>query len=628
MSDMIARGMAANAMSSGGGGGGGTTVDAYNKQETDSLLRGKANASDVYTITQTDDLLDDKVDKVEGKGLSTNDFTNEEKNKLSALENYDDSGITKSIEDLEENKANKNEVYSKEETDTKITAKVAEIVAGAPEEFNTLKEMSDWLTEHEDSAATMNTAILKNKEDIAVNTEAIEQIESDILSLQTNVSRHTSDITRVETSLQEQIDNLVIESSESGDVTAEVVQAKTNANGITYPTLKARLDSEFLNKTKVLSEQIKTSFNFDECVKSLVNASPLFSNGFVAENDCVIMGVETTEGVNKIDIHVAEGKYRETHKWRYHSDAFFITTSKTDEETTGSRMAYVSSYNLKVKKGDEVYIRFLSGTFKYSNDTENTYDALASIDAANVMTVKYFVGFNLILANESNVYDYLSDILNLKICTIGDSLTQGVDVYKHIITESYPFYLSRHLGSEVLNYGQMGRTSQTWWENYKDVYTFDTSIDVVLIMFGTNGGLTINTLDTDVEPYNSWEDYANTSVGCYCKLIEKIMGDTNNHAQIILMIPPYSTYSTSQETLVINSEATIRAIAKKYQLPVIDVLNESGMGKYNGGAFRPHDGCHFNAKGYHKLGTFIGSKLKSMLSTFSLSDVYDDETIK
>lgn len=78
MSDMIARGMAANAMSSGGGGGGGTTVDAYSKNETDNLLRGKVNASDVYTSQQTDDLLDDKVDKVSGKGLSTNDYTNED----------------------------------------------------------------------------------------------------------------------------------------------------------------------------------------------------------------------------------------------------------------------------------------------------------------------------------------------------------------------------------------------------------------------------------------------------------------------------------------------------------------------------------------------------------------------
>lgn len=87
MSDIIARGMAANAMSSGGGGGGGTTVDAYNKQETDSLLRGKANASDVYTTTQTDDLLDDKVNKVNGKGLSTNDYTNEDMSLVKTISN-------------------------------------------------------------------------------------------------------------------------------------------------------------------------------------------------------------------------------------------------------------------------------------------------------------------------------------------------------------------------------------------------------------------------------------------------------------------------------------------------------------------------------------------------------------
>jgi len=83
---------------------------------------------------------------------------------------------------------NKEQVYSKEQTDNVITAKVAEIVAGAPEEFNTLKEMSDWLTEHEDSAATMNTAILKNKADIAANTEAIEENKNDILSAENDIA--------------------------------------------------------------------------------------------------------------------------------------------------------------------------------------------------------------------------------------------------------------------------------------------------------------------------------------------------------------------------------------------------------------------------------------------------------
>jgi hypothetical protein len=52
--------------------------------------------------------------------------------------------------------------YTKTETDTKITEKVAEIVADAPEDFDTLKEMSDWISSHEDSAAAMNSAIQAN----------------------------------------------------------------------------------------------------------------------------------------------------------------------------------------------------------------------------------------------------------------------------------------------------------------------------------------------------------------------------------------------------------------------------------------------------------------------------------
>lgn len=43
--------------------------------------------SNYYTKTQADDLLDDKVDKVNGKGLSTEDYTTAEKNKLSSIEN-------------------------------------------------------------------------------------------------------------------------------------------------------------------------------------------------------------------------------------------------------------------------------------------------------------------------------------------------------------------------------------------------------------------------------------------------------------------------------------------------------------------------------------------------------------
>ena len=47
-----------------------------------------------------------------------------------------------------------------------ITTKIAEIVAEAPESFDTLKEISDWITEHVGSAAEMNTKIIQNQNDI------------------------------------------------------------------------------------------------------------------------------------------------------------------------------------------------------------------------------------------------------------------------------------------------------------------------------------------------------------------------------------------------------------------------------------------------------------------------------
>ena len=53
--------------------------------------------SDYYTKSQTDGLISTKVDKVNGMGLSENNFTDDEKTKLSLLENYDDTEIRSQI---------------------------------------------------------------------------------------------------------------------------------------------------------------------------------------------------------------------------------------------------------------------------------------------------------------------------------------------------------------------------------------------------------------------------------------------------------------------------------------------------------------------------------------------------
>lgn len=57
--------------------------------------------TDYYKKSDVDNLLNNKVDKVDGKGLSTEDFTTELKNRLNSLENYDDTALTARVAAIE-----------------------------------------------------------------------------------------------------------------------------------------------------------------------------------------------------------------------------------------------------------------------------------------------------------------------------------------------------------------------------------------------------------------------------------------------------------------------------------------------------------------------------------------------
>ena len=48
-----------------------------------------------------------------------------------------------------------------------VAAKIAEVVANAPEDLDTLKEIADWIKNHANDAAAMNTQITENKNNIA-----------------------------------------------------------------------------------------------------------------------------------------------------------------------------------------------------------------------------------------------------------------------------------------------------------------------------------------------------------------------------------------------------------------------------------------------------------------------------
>lgn len=185
------------------------------KIQIDSELNKKANQTNIdETVDELNKSINLKVDKVFGKGLSTNDFNDNYKSKLDNLDSslnstltsaksHTNSEITKvdnkikseisraqasetnlsnRIDGLKEDLTNAlNE--AKEYTDSEVknntnklnilngtgegsvikTVKdeIAKVVDGAPEQFNTLKEISEYLNSHEDVASGLVESITK-----------------------------------------------------------------------------------------------------------------------------------------------------------------------------------------------------------------------------------------------------------------------------------------------------------------------------------------------------------------------------------------------------------------------------------------------------------------------------------
>ncbi len=62
---------------------------------------------------------------------------------------------------------NDSEYQTAAQVSTTVAAQIAEVVAEAPESYDTLKEIADWISSHSDSASAMNSAISDNAAAIA-----------------------------------------------------------------------------------------------------------------------------------------------------------------------------------------------------------------------------------------------------------------------------------------------------------------------------------------------------------------------------------------------------------------------------------------------------------------------------
>lgn len=194
----------------------------------------------------------------------------------------------------------------------------------------------------------------------------------------------------------------------------------------------------------------------------------------------------------------------------------------------------------------------------------------------------------------------VSETKKLKIACIGDSLTEGdfggFAGHEDVKPWNYPYYLSRYLDVETVNYGKCGITASGMLGKYNSGWVDISDADIIIVMLGTNLGLT----GGNAEAYRT--------------LVSKILQDKKPEAKLVLNLPPHPTENPGKINCgyignVLSAVEYVPVVAKEFGLDMIDVYGSSLLGADNEDVMQPVDGLHFAKLGYTQLAVCIGDRL-------------------
>ena len=144
----------------------------------------------------------------------------------------ENSGLVKQVV---ENKAAIDTLNGDKNVSGSVAYQIAQIVAGADESFDTLKEIAEWITTHKTDAATMNAQINTNKDDIAslktlvgstaVATQIANAIDAALKNGETDKYALAADLT----SLSNEVSGIKLKLGETS--VAEQIEAALKVDG-------------------------------------------------------------------------------------------------------------------------------------------------------------------------------------------------------------------------------------------------------------------------------------------------------------------------------------------------------------------------------------------------------------
>lgn len=116
---------------------------------------------------------------------------------------------------------------------TMISEGIAKVVANAPASFDTLKEIADWISTHQNDASAMNTAINTNTTNITNLTNKVNTNTTNISTNTTQINGIKGDITSINSVLQSLTNEINTLKTELQNAKAEIAYLKSVAPVVT-----------------------------------------------------------------------------------------------------------------------------------------------------------------------------------------------------------------------------------------------------------------------------------------------------------------------------------------------------------------------------------------------------------
>ena len=257
---------------------------------------------------------ENKIDSISVNGSPVS--IDENKNvDITVPDAYDDTALVQRVSNIESDYATKDEIptvpskvseltndsnyQTAEQVNSIVTTEIAKVVADAPEDFDTLKEMSDWIAGHEDDASAMNSAISDNKTAIT----ALQTSKADKSEIPTTVAELTDSTdyakkTNIPTTLPANGGN-------ADTVNNHTVKSDVPENAVFTDTV--------YDDTEIKENIDELNSNFKNLIKSKtftnVTVSAGYINGYevsLSEVPKIILFIDSDGGVT--DVHINSNK--------------------------------------------------------------------------------------------------------------------------------------------------------------------------------------------------------------------------------------------------------------------------------------------------------------------------------